>query len=521
LRLTGLHIGELIAEIAPLLLGGQIREVQPVPPRDLLLIVGEPEDTGEGRVRRLRIASSPDAPRLHLQVGRVHKHDGALGPFYRSLDEALAGARLVAVEQVGGDRIVRLDFAAGPPVSGLKLAQNDPRSLLAELTGRHANMVLLDRDGRVLISLVEPKPGSRAAERSAPGQIWQAPPGRPASPETASEEKGEATLEESFPVPGAPETSRGIADLAPLSWRIEASLGALADEAWTNGLRRDLTQRLERRLKNARSNLRGLEERERQSGRVERERQDGDLLKSALARFRRGDAQIELEDYFSDGTPLRRIALDPKLSPKENVARIFARVKKLERQSAKLPQEIGLAEEKVKGLEALLLRAGNEDPEALDSEAVSGGWLKQRQEKAPKERRKAPEARLPYLVFRGLGGGEIRVGRNARDNDRLTFKESRGNDLWIHTADCPGSHVVIRLERGAEAHPEDLLDAAHLAIHYSPVRGTNSSSVHIAHCKDIKKPRRAPAGLVTLSSGKVRKIRVEQERLERLLDTRK
>ncbi|NOT32359.1 MAG: hypothetical protein HOP15_18085, partial [Planctomycetes bacterium] len=92
--------------------------------------------------------------------------------------------------------------------------------------------------------------------------------------------------------------------------------------------------------------------------------------------------------------------------------------------------------------------------------------------------------------------------------------------LWLHTANAPGSHVVLRLEKGAEPDGEELLDAAHLAAHFSPLRGEPRVDVHVARQKEVHKPRKAPAGLVTLSGGKLIRLRLEPERLARLLETR-
>ncbi|MFM7298570.1 MAG: NFACT RNA binding domain-containing protein, partial [Planctomycetota bacterium] len=130
----------------------------------------------------------------------------------------------------------------------------------------------------------------------------------------------------------------------------------------------------------------------------------------------------------------------------------------------------------------------------------------------------APEPRKPYKLFRGKNGAEIRVGRNASDNDDLTFHHSKGGDLWLHTADSPGSHVILVLDKGAEPDPEDLLDAAHLAAHFSPLRDATRVNVHVARRKEVHKPRGAKPGLVTLSGGKVLALRMQPERLRRLLD---
>ena len=80
---------------------------------------------------------------------------------------------------------------------------------------------------------------------------------------------------------------------------------------------------------------------------------------------------------------------------------------------------------------------------------------------------------------------------------------------------------MLRIEKSAEPDSEEVLDAAHLAVHFSPLKDAGAANVHVARCKEVHKPRRAPAGLVTLSGGKVRRVRVERERLARVLATRR
>ena len=115
---------------------------------------------------------------------------------------------------------------------------------------------------------------------------------------------------------------------------------------------------------------------------------------------------------------------------------------------------------------------------------------------------------------------EVRVGRRAKDNDSLTLRHARGNDVWLHTADAPGSHVVLRVGTNAEPDAEDLLDAAHLAVHFSPLRDSARAKVHVARRKEVHKPRGAKPGLVTLSGGRILDVRMQPERLARLLRAR-
>ena len=497
--LSARHVGELVQELAPLVTGARVRDVQAHPPRDLLLVLAGP---GGEPIRRLRLSVAPEAARLHLQIGRVRRHAGPPGPFYRRARELLTGSTLIVLAQPAGDRAVRLGFQ---PESGT------PVALVAEFFGRHANLVLLDRGERVLAALVQPAQGSAAAARLAPGTPYSTPAGRP------PDGRPDPPLAATFP---EPPPAGGQAALAPLSWRVEAALGLPAEKRWDEAQRHDLLRRVERRLASARALVGGLEERERVSAGAERVRMDAELLTAHLAKLSRGMLTVELEDAHDPAGGTRRIALDPRFSPQKNAERLFARYQKLRRTRERLPDELAAARAQVELLESFRARVAEPgaDRAALEEEALATGLLRPRQ-KAPERRR--PEPRRPYLRFRSSRGTEIRVGRSARDNDALTRRHARGRDVWLHTAEAAGSHVVLRIERGHDPVDEDVLDAAHLAVHFSPLRGARRADVHVARCGQVKKPKGAPAGLVSLAGGRVRTVRIEPERLERLLATRR
>jgi len=282
-------------------------------------------------------------------------------------------------------------------------------------------------------------------------------------------------------------------------------------------------QRIKRKRKTLERTLAGLDERRRASAEAERVRRDGELLKAAGGRLKRGLASVELDDWFDEGGGKRRIELDPKLSPQENAEQLFRRYRKLQQDALSLEadgERTRAALAKLADLEAQALAPGA-DHEALDERAVADGLLAPRQSAEPR-RREEPPARLPYRLFHAASGAEVLVGRSARDNDELSLKIARGSDVWLHTADAPGSHVVLRLaNKGAEPDPEDVLDAAHLALHYSPLRGAAGADIHVARCKEVRKPKGFPPGMVSLSGGRTLRLRVDPERLRRLLDPRR
>ncbi|MSR62684.1 MAG: DUF814 domain-containing protein [Planctomycetes bacterium] len=491
--LSARQVGELVAELAALIVGTELRGVQALPPRDLLLVFTLAAD----EILRVRLSADAESGRLHLQSGHVKRHEGPADPFFARLETALSGAALQTLEQVQGDRVVRFVFRRDGAPAG---------ALLAELTGRHGNLVRLDGGGRIQDVLVPPAAESPAAARLKLGAPYALPPGKRAAG------AAEPSVVEAF---AAGADGGRLARLAPLSARVENALGGVSDERFESEQRRELVRRLEQKRAGAGNRLAGLTQRAAAGAEAERVRMDGELLLAHLTAIPRGASSIELADAYLSDSPPRRIALDPGLSARRNAEKLFARYKKLVRTLEHLPAELEQARAAQDLVARLVERAALEDPSALEAEAVAAGVLSAPQVAEPKHRKPAP--RLPYLSFRALHGSEIRVGRNARDNDQLTFRESNGNDLWLHTADSPGSHVVLRVARAGEPDEEEVLDAAHLALHFSPLRGATKASIHVARRKEVHKPRKAPAGLVTLSGGKTLHLRLEAARLERLL----
>jgi predicted ribosome quality control (RQC) complex YloA/Tae2 family protein len=451
---------------------------------------------GEKRVLRLRFSADPEAARLHIQHDRVERHEGPLGPFYRSVESDLGGGTVAGLAPVRSDRIAILEVRDG--------AAGERRALVLELFGRRANLILLGPEDRVVSVLVEP-PGS-GKPRIEVGAAWHPPPGKPGEPGPS--------ISASF-------GSAGAETFAPLSRIVETALGTRAEDIRRERQARDLAERLARKLERARGLVRGLEARLAAGSEADRVRSDGELLKPNLGRIARGAKSVAVADPSEDGL-VRTIALDPKLSPVQNLERMFERARKLESDAASAAADLENARARERELAALTAeaRSAEVDPAALEARALASGLLEERQSARPPRRRAEPAPRLPYKTFASARGAEIRVGRSARDNDDLTLHHAKGSDLWLHTADTPGSHVVLVLGKGADPDSEDLVDAAHLAVHFSPLRGASRARVHVARRKEVHKPRGAKPGLVHLSGGRILDVRMQPDRLRRLLGGR-
>jgi predicted ribosome quality control (RQC) complex YloA/Tae2 family protein len=133
----------------------------------------------------------------------------------------------------------------------------------------------------------------------------------------------------------------------------------------------------------------------------------------------------------------------------------------------------------------------------------------------PAEKRKPIDRWARRFVAKD--GSEIRVGRGAAENDRLTLNGARGHDLWLHARGTAGAHVVLRLEKGKAPDPEAVLDAAHLAAFFSSAK--NDSKVEVIHteAKHVRKTKGDPPGRVSVAKGTTILIEVDRARLDRLL----
>src|SRR5688572_1091738 len=153
LSLDAGHVAELVRELAPLCVGRRVSACVAAVPRDVVLLLEGLGTEGGIERLRLRLSSDPSAPRLHLQRARQERPTGPLGPFFRRLEQDLTGAELARLEQLGLDRAVALRFEGGPG--------GERRTLVLELYGPRANLVLCGPGERVLDVLVPASPGAK------------------------------------------------------------------------------------------------------------------------------------------------------------------------------------------------------------------------------------------------------------------------------------------------------------------------------------------------------------------------
>ena len=126
----------------------------------------------------------------------------------------------------------------------------------------------------------------------------------------------------------------------------------------------------------------------------------------------------------------------------------------------------------------------------------------------------------PFRRFTSADGLPIYVGRNAKENEELTLKFARGEDLWLHAHGVSGSHVVVRLEQGAPVPPDTLRDAATLALFFSDLKKSGKGEVIYTKRKYVKKAKGRPPGTVTVAQEKALFVELALARLDRLKESR-
>ncbi|HZG53488.1 MAG TPA: NFACT RNA binding domain-containing protein, partial [Pyrinomonadaceae bacterium] len=264
----------------------------------------------------------------------------------------------------------------------------------------------------------------------------------------------------------------------------------------------------------------------------------GDLLLANIATAVRHGARVSVTDYFAPDAPTVELEIDEHASLQEEAARRFARYTKAKRAAQETAARLadlnaGLAalehkqrelEQIIAGRDAAALEAFGETARgtARGTRATGArrgggdGGGAAHDGRRTKAQIKAAESVGGARRYRSSDGYEILVGRAAKDNDQLTFKVARAHDLWLHAADYPGSHVIVRNPaRGEDVPHRTIIEAAQLAAHFSQAKRDAKVSVHYTPRKFLSKPKGAAPGLVRMSS--FRSLLVEpREAVERI-----
>ena len=485
MSLNRAEIKEVVDELDEKIRGSSCQKVRAIA-ADPLGFVLEYYQPATG-VLRLRCSCSPGASRIHLTANR------SLAPqtppaFIMFLRKHLHGGHLQTVKQLNDDRVVILVHRRGEHTS----------QLILELTDRHANAFFVENE-RIVIALRNSVSKKRNLRRNQPYQ----PPISIISPLKKSRFQRELSFSSAIDAKYSESEQEKTLD----TYRVER-LRLLKKEK----------KRLQVKIKAIRKDITKIKS-------AAEMRRRGELLQTAYGKVKRGATSAMVIDFYAENTPIVEIPLDPKRSLKDNIERYFHQYRRYKRGRVIATKHLVAAEDDL----ARILHAMNEIQLATEMVSIQR-LLKTFVPKLAKEqqitvsqtsiRQKKSLTRLPYHHFKGAGESDIFVGRGGKDNDKLTFQVARADDIWLHVADWPGAHVLVRMIRGKEISSQTLLEAAQLAAFYSKAKSNTIVTVTWTQRRNIRKPKGLSAGRVMISKGRSIDVRPDQVLIDRLMANR-
>lgn len=482
------EIKQVLGELAPVLSQAWIQKIHQPTPSTMTL------DLRAGRqTLTLLLSAHPEAGRIHLTRRRL-PNPPQPPPFCQFLRAHLQGGRIEAIEQVDDDRLVALRISA----------RGASHTLLVELTGRNTDLLLLDSQGTILRAL--------RGERQKPGEIYHPPGGGRRQPSSRME---------ALPTPPSP--SAAAEHAFPISASLDEHYHAYEADRARERQRQARLIHVRKTIKKLRRRREGLEMDLEKASRYREYARYGELLKQHLGTIHKGQDRITVIDYFDPAFPELVIPLDPAKDARRNLDDYFKKHRKYQTAQRELEPRI---------------QTTTRDLDALESERRAledGTWEPPQQENqrgfpavpsaasataSPEKGRSKTEKRAgPFRRFLSFDQFPIYVGRNARENDELSTKFVRSDDVWLHARGVPGSHVVVRLAKGAKIPRETLLDAANLALLYSDFKKSGKGDVIYTRGKWVKKAKGQPPGAVSVTQEETLFVTLDRARLDRLKES--
>lgn len=425
---------------------------------------------------------------ISFEQGRTRVHRTSRKPrksrtvqrFEAFLKSRIRGGRITRAEQPGGERIVCIT-----------VDRAGERTLLwLRLWGGAANLVSTESDGVILDCFFRrPKRGEVSGGVFDPAVLR-------AQPDRDSKKKQQFSVREHA-------ESQSLNEFLDEYYTAEAraeSLEQMRSECHTLIQRREAS--LQARLDDINRGLSVADD-------AERYRHHGNLILASMHTLKEGDERLTTEDWANDNARIT-LRLDPSVSPGENAQRLFQKAQKAEEQKQDLLM-------KQKELSEVLAQLKSAFETVQGSNSIRELFeIRSRVAPIAAEKDDSKRATAPGLRFESAGF-TLLVGRNARENDTLLRHHVRGNDLWLHTRDYPGGYVFI-LHRGNKSPPlETLLDAGHLAVHYSQASEESRVDLYYTPVKYLRRARDAPMGTVLPTQEKNLEVRVDKTRMQKLL----
>ena len=542
----GFFLHHMVEELRTELLNGRIQKINQPFDQELVLQI-----RSNRKSHRLLLSAHPVFGRIQLTES-TFGNPAQPSTFIMVLRKYLQGAVIESIEQIENDRIVEITVS-----NKNEIGDHIQATLIIEIMGKHSNILLVDKSSHKILEVIKHIGFSQNSYRTLlPGATYIAPPSTEAlNPFMVKDEKlfeilqtqeltaknlqnlfqglGRDTATElerqllndklaNFRNFFGQETKPCLTDKSfscvPFSSKTEEnfdSLSQLLDIYYKDKAERDrvkqqaseLIRRVENELQKNRQKLKKQEKELLATENAEEFRQKGELLTTFLHQVPNDQDQVILENYYTN-QPIT-IALDKALTPNQNAQRYFKRYQKLKEAVKYLTDLIEETKATIlylESVETVLNQAGLDEIAEIREELIQTGFIRRRQREKIQKRQK------PEQYLASDGKTIIYVGRNNLQNEELTFKMARKEELWFHAKDIPGSHVVI----SGNLNPTDEVktDAAELAAYYSKGRLSNLVQVDMIEVKKLNKPTGGKPGFVTYTGQKTLRVTPDPEKIQ-------
>ena len=541
----GFFLHHMVEELRRELVNGRIQKINQPFEQELVLQIRSNRQS-----HRLLLSAHPVFGRIQL-TQTTFENPAQPSTFIMVLRKYLQGALIESIEQVENDRIVEMTVS-----NKNEIGDHIQATLIIEIMGKHSNILLVDKSSHKILEVIKHVGFSQNSYRTLlPGSTYIAPPSTESlNPFTIKDEKlfeilqtqettakhlqslfqglGRDTANELERIlvseklstfrnffnqetkPCLTETSFSPILFANQVGEPFTSLSDLLDTYYKDKAERDrvkqqaseLIRRVENELQKNRHKLKKQEKELLATDNAEEFRQKGELLTTFLHQVPNDQDQVILDNYYTN-QPIT-IALDKALTPNQNAQRYFKRYQKLKEAVKYLTDLIEETKATIlylESVETVLNQAGLEEIAEIREELIQTGFIRRRQREKIQKRKK------PEQYLASDGKTIIYVGRNNLQNEELTFKMARKEELWFHAKDIPGSHVVI--SGNLDPSDEVKTDAAELAAYFSQGRLSNLVQVDMIEVKKLNKPTGGKPGFVTYTGQKTLRVTPDPEKI--------
>ena len=536
----GLFTHAMVRELNETLAGGRIMKIHQPYPNEIFLVIRNNRTNYP-----VLLSAHPSFARA--QISRIKYANPQTAPnFAMMLRKHLEGAQLLRVEQVANDRMIKFTTSGRN-----ELGDEEKTSLILEMMGRHSNLFLIDEPTQRILDLIKHVPADQNRVRTLmPGGTYVMPPKQDVinpyesldglanlildNPDVNDLAKGIQTTFQGFardsaqelaavlqqsgdamklaqdwfdrfdqPEPSLISTEKGV-NFTPFEWLTVQgnvltypTLSEMLDAYFAEKSERDRVQQqaaivlrvVRNELKKNKTKIKKQQAELDAADNADEFKVKGELLTTYMHQVERGMTEIELPNYYDDNKPLK-IALSNQIGPSQNAQKYFTKYNKLKTSVKYLNEQIAMAQEEVDYFENLLAQidiASPKDIEEIRQELIQEGYMRVQSKKKQKPQVSQPEK------FYATDGTLIEVGKNNLQNERLSMKTAAKSDIWLHTKDIPGSHVIIH-----DANPSDdtLLEGAMLAAYFSKARDSANVPVDYLPVRRLRKPNGSKPGFV-------------------------